>query len=97
MKAVIRSAVLNDEEIVTACTITYDAGVTFIKTNTGFGAISTLHNLEVIRNHFSADQLKVMVAGGVKSKNEAVEFLNAGAQRVATSNPTRLLGLMKFN
>lgn len=97
VKSVIRCEVLTDEEIITAVKIAKDCGATFIKTNPGFGATSELKNVEVIREKFDVSDMSIMVAGGVQDKKQAIEYLNAGAQRVATSKPEKILGIMKFN
>lgn len=97
VKSVLRCAVLTDEEILTAVQIAKDCGATFVKTNPGFGMVSELRNVEVIRSKYTEEDIKIMVAGGVKDKKQAVEYLNAGAQRVATSHPEKILGIMKFD
>lgn len=96
VKAVISCSLLSDDEILDACNIARDAGAIFVKTNPGFGAITELRHVKLIRDKITRDELKVMVAGGVRTKNQAVEFLNAGADRVATSHTEQVLGVLQF-
>lgn len=96
VKAVIFCSFLSDDEIIEACKIAQAAGATFIKTNAGYGSVTELRHVELIRSRISKDELKIMVAGGVRTKNQAVEFLNAGADRIATSHPEKVLGIMQF-
>lgn len=94
VKMVIHCDGLADEEILQACKLARDGGADFVKTNPGFGANTELRDVELIRKHFQADELKVMVAGGARTRQQALDFLAAGADRVATSSPYHVLGVM---
>lgn len=95
VKIVIYCARLTDEEILEACKIARNAGADFVKTNPGFGNNTELRHVQLIREHFSNDELKVMPAGGIRTRQQALDFLAAGADRVATSYPYHVLGVMR--
>lgn len=94
VKMVIHCDGLTDEEILQACKLARDGGADFVKTNPGFGANTKLRDVQLIREHFKAEELKIMVAGGARTRQQTLDFLVAGAQRVATSVPYHVLGVM---
>ena len=93
VKMVIRCDGLTDEEILQACKLARDGGANFVKTNPGFGSNTRLEDVQLIRKHFKSEELKVMVAGGARTWQQALDFLAAGAGRVAASSPYHVLGL----
>lgn len=97
VKIVIACSNMEEEEIVDACKIICNAGAEFVKTNPGFGLSTELEHVKLIRDNFSPAELKIMPAGGVRTKRDALEFLKAGSDRVATSYPFHVLGIMNVN
>lgn len=94
VKMVLHCDGLTDEEILQACKLAREGGADFVKTNPGFGANTELRDVQLIREHFKADELKIMVAGGARTRQQALDFLAAGADRVATSSPYHVLGVL---
>ena len=84
------ASILNEEDQLRACDIALELGFPFLKTNPGFGYSTTVEQVKFIKDHFG-DQLKVMVSGGVRTKDDAVAFVNAGVSRIATSAPFRIV------
>jgi deoxyribose-phosphate aldolase len=92
VKAIYYSALLNDEESVHAAELVAEAGIGFLKTNPGYGHVTTPHHIRVIKEHFGSS-LKVMASGGVRTNADALAMLAAGADRIATSSVQAVLGL----
>ncbi len=90
VKAIYYSAVLTDEESIKAAELVLNAGITFLKTNPGYGNVTTPHHISVIKKHFK-DDLKVMASGGVRTYEDAMAMIDAGADRIATSSVTSIL------
>jgi deoxyribose-phosphate aldolase len=90
VKAIHYSAVLTDEQAVQAGKLILDAGIDFLKTNPGYGNVTTPHHISVIKKHFK-DDLKVMASGGVRTYEEAMAMIDAGADRIATSSAASIL------
>ncbi len=90
VKAIYYSAVLTDPEAIKASELILDAGITFLKTNPGYGNVTTPHHIAVIKKHFK-DDLKVMASGGVKTYAEAMAMIDEGADRIATSSAASIL------
>jgi deoxyribose-phosphate aldolase len=90
VKAIYYSAVLTDQESIKAAGLILDAGITFLKTNPGYGNVTTPHHIAVIKKHFK-DEMKVMASGGVRTYEDAMAMIDQGADRVATSSVASIL------
>lgn len=86
VKVILETCLLTDDEIVTACKISENAGAAYVKTSTGFSTGgATLHHVQLMRKNVST-LVGVKASGGVKNKIQALEFINAGATRIGTSS-----------
>jgi len=93
VKVIVESAALmkdvSDDEaearIAGACRAVREAGADFIKTSTGFHAAggATLQAVRLMVKH--ADGLKVKASGGIRTREDAVTMLEAGADRLGCS------------
>lgn len=84
-KVIIEAALLTDEEKVLACQIAEDAGAAFVKTSTGFArGGATVHDVALMRNTVSP-KIEVKAAGGIRSRDDAIAMIEAGATRLGTS------------
>jgi deoxyribose-phosphate aldolase len=92
VKAIYYSALLDDEESIRAAELALRAGITFLKTNPGYGNVTTPHHVELIKHRFGS-RLRVMASGGVRTHAEALAMVAAGADRIATSSHLAVLGL----
>ena len=92
VKTIYFSAVLSDVEALHAAELSREAGITFLKTNPGYGNVTTPHHIQVIKERFGTE-MKVMASGGVRTHADAVAMLEAGADRIATSSPLAVLGV----
>jgi len=94
VKIIPMTAKLTLQEIKLACKIIKEAGAIFIKTNSGFGQVTTTEHIKAIKEEFG-DSLRVMVAGGVRNAEIAFAMLNAGVDRIATSTPLDVFNTLK--
>ncbi len=84
-KVIIEAALLTDEEKVLACQVAEDAGADFVKTSTGFAkGGATVHDVALMRNTVSR-KVEVKAAGGIRSREDAIAMIDAGATRLGTS------------
>ena len=90
VKAVIYVPEMTDEEKVTIARIAKEAGASFIKTCCGFGCVTKTHDIRVIKEALG-DEIKVMVAGGVRTAEQALAMVEAGVDRIASSTPFDIL------
>jgi len=91
VKVILETSLLNDTEVIDACILSALAGAHFVKTSTGFGGGgATLHHVQILR-HTVGDKLKVKASGGVRSYEDAVRFIEAGADRLGTSSGVAIM------
>ena len=90
-KVIFENCYLTDDEKKTLCEIALKVRPTFIKTSTGFGTPSegvavgaTIHDVRLMKS-IVGDTVKVKAAGGVRTLDEALEMIEAGAERIGTS------------
>jgi deoxyribose-phosphate aldolase len=92
IKVIYYSAVLSGDEALRAAQLILDAGITFLKTNPGYGHVTTPEHVRTIKARFGSD-LRVMASGGVRTHQDALAMIDAGADRIATSSPFAVLGV----
>lgn len=86
VKVIIETALLTDEEKVTACQLAQRAGADFVKTCTGFsGGAASVHDIALMRRTVGPD-MGVKASGGVRDYASAVALIEAGATRIGTSS-----------
>ncbi|MFQ6075330.1 MAG: deoxyribose-phosphate aldolase [Candidatus Bathyarchaeia archaeon] len=84
-KVIIEACFLTDEEKVKACTIAREAGADFVKTSTGFGSGgATVHDVELMRRTVGRE-MRVKAAGGIRTFEQAMSMIEAGATRIGAS------------
>jgi len=84
-KVIIETALLTDDEKVTACLAAKNAGADFVKTSTGFSkGGATVHDIALMRRAVGSD-LGVKASGGVKGIDDARAMFEAGATRIGAS------------
>lgn len=85
VKAIIETCYLDKNEIVKLSKICMQTKIDFVKTSTGFGTSGA--NLEDVKLIY--DTVKgcclVKASGGIRSREQAIDFINAGASRIGTS------------
>ncbi|KQR22377.1 2-deoxyribose-5-phosphate aldolase [Agreia sp. Leaf335] len=92
LKVIIESAALTDDEIVSACLAAQNAGADFVKTSTGFhpSGGATVHAVRLMAETVGA-RLGVKASGGIRSYDDAVAMIEAGATRLGVSSSRQVL------
>jgi len=86
LKVIIETAYLNADEIVEACKLCVDAGADFVKTSTGFAPSgATVEDIKLMKKSIPIN-VGIKASGGIKTKVQAVELIEAGADRIGTSS-----------
>lgn len=86
VKVILETGYLNDEQIITACKISEQAGAKFVKTSTGFGPGGAEERIvRLMRDSVSAD-VQVKASGGIRDYATAIKMIEAGATRLGTSS-----------
>lgn len=85
LKVIVETCYLTEEEKIKMCHIVTSAGADYIKTSTGFGTSgAALEDVILFRNNIGAN-VKIKAAGGIRSVDAAMEFMNNGCNRIGAS------------
>ena len=86
LKVILETSLLSDSEICRASELVVQAGADFVKTSTGFGtAGAKTEHIRLIRNTIGT-ATGIKASGGIKTKEFALELLDAGANRIGSSS-----------
>jgi deoxyribose-phosphate aldolase len=86
--------ILTNQEKARTCEALLKGGCSTIKTASGFGWKTEVEDVAFIKRNFG-DDIHIEVSGGVRTYEDAVAMLEAGAERLHTSTPFRVMGLDK--
>lgn len=90
LKVIIECCLLTQDEKRMLCRIVSDSGADFIKTSTGFSTGGATREDVALLRACCADHVKVKAAGGIKTLQDAEDFINLGAERLGTSRIVKL-------
>ena len=91
LKVIIETCLLTDEEKVRACIASKNAGADFVKTSTGFSTGgATVHDVALMRKTVGPE-MGVKASGGVRTHEDLIAMVEAGATRIGTSNGTKII------
>lgn len=91
LKVIIETCYLTEEEKIALCHSVTNGGADFIKTSTGFGtAGATLADIALFKAHIGAG-VKIKAAGGIRTREDMVAFIEAGCARLGTSSAVKIL------
>jgi deoxyribose-phosphate aldolase len=85
LKVILETGLLTDEEIIKACKLCKEMTVDFVKTSTGYvkpGA--TVEAVKLLRKNLPKT-IKIKASGGIRTKEFALELIEAGADRLGCS------------
>ena len=85
VKVIIEACLLTDEEKVEACKCSMNAKAEFVKTSTGFSTHGATPEDVALMKKTVGNVCKVKAAGGVRSYNDAMKMIEAGADRLGCS------------
>lgn len=90
-KLIIECCYLTDAEKRLACRIAKAAGFDFVKTSTGFGTGgATVHDVRLMRKAVGKS-MGVKAAGGIRTREDALAMVEAGADRLGCSAGVRIV------
>ena len=91
VKVIIETCYLTREEIIRACQLAQQAGAHFVKTSTGFGSAgATVDNIRLM-HEIVGSYLGIKASGGIKTTQQALDMINAGATRIGTSSGVEII------
>ena len=91
LKVIIETCLLEHDEKVTAAKLVQDNGAQFVKTSTGFAAEGAkVDDVKLLRATVGRD-FGVKASGGIRTYEQAIAFINAGANRLGTSSGVQIM------
>ena len=91
-KVIIECALRTDGEKVRACRLARQAGANFVKTSTGFASGGAkVEDVVLMSKAVRGAGLGVKAAGGIRSYDDALRMIQAGATRIGTSSGVKIL------
>lgn len=91
VKVIIETCFLTRDEKIIACSIIKTAKANFVKTSTGFGKkgaeVSDIHLMKEVLGK----DVKIKASGGIKTYEDAVKMIEAGALRIGTSSSINII------
>jgi len=95
LKVIIETCLLTDDEKIALCKAVVNAGADYIKTSTGFSTGgATFHDVELFAKHVNGG-CKIKAAGGIRTRDDMVKFIELGADRLGTSSAIKILNSEK--
>ena len=90
LKVIIETNLLTDKEIIKATEICNECFVNYIKTCTGFTGGVDVDSVDIINKHKN-DLVEIKASGGIKSKEDMIKLIEAGATRIGTSHGVEIM------
>lgn len=101
LKVIIETALLTDDEIVSASKLCSLANADFVKTSTGFSARgASTRDIELIKEGIDesgkcGNSVKIKASGGIKDLKSALALIHAGADRLGVSSSMEIINDLK--
>lgn len=94
-KVILETCYLSDDEKRVVCQIALDEGAGFVKTSTGFGpAGATVADVRLMRE-VVGPEMGVKAAGGIRTLEQALALIEAGATRLGTSSGVAIVETLR--
>lgn len=85
VKVILETCLLTEDEIKKACELCVEAKADYVKTSTGFSTRgATIEDIRIMKEAVHG-KAKVKAAGGVRTPEDMVKIVAAGADRIGTS------------
>lgn len=85
LKIIIEACLLTEDEKIKACELVTKGGADYIKTSTGFASGGATREDVALMRKFIGIGVKVKAAGGIRTIEDAEDFIRLGADRIGTS------------
>ncbi len=91
LKVILETALLNDDQKVSACTLAKNAGADFVKTSTGFGPSGANAEDVALMRRTVGPGMGVKASGGIRTLDDLLKMINAGATRIGASAGLKII------
>jgi deoxyribose-phosphate aldolase len=90
VKVILETTLLTDGEKKLAAEICMDAGAAYVKTSTGWNGGATVSDVRLLKE-VTRERIGIKASGGIRTINQALDLIIAGATRLGTSYSIHLL------
>ncbi|MBW4685048.1 MAG: deoxyribose-phosphate aldolase [Komarekiella atlantica HA4396-MV6] len=90
IKVILETNLLTDAEKKLAAEISMEAGAAFLKTSTGWNGGATVADVKLLKE-VAKERVGIKASGGIRTVNQALDFILAGATRLGTSRGIDLI------
>lgn len=90
LKVIIETSYLTDEEKQKVCQICAACGADFVKTSTGFSQSGATEQDVALMAKAAGAKVKVKASGGIRTREDALKMIEAGASRLGTSSGVKI-------
>lgn len=91
LKIIIETSLLTHDEIIKMCEICKKYKVDYIKTSTGYSTGGATVEVIILIKKYSDGILKIKASGGIKTYEDALLLIEAGADRIGTSSGLKIM------
>ncbi len=85
LKVIVETCYLTEDEKIRVCKLVTEGGADYIKTSTGFGSAGAqLEDIALFKKHIGPN-VKIKAAGGIRTREQMVAFLESGCNRIGCS------------
>lgn len=95
LKVIVETCYLSEKNIADVCAAVEQAGADFIKTSTGYGSRgASLDDILLFKKYLKKDT-KIKASGGIRSREDALKYIEAGCSRIGTSSGIKIIEAAK--
>jgi deoxyribose-phosphate aldolase len=94
VKAILEMGLLTIPEQQMAAEVCLDAGVAFLKTSTGWAGGATVEQVRLLKA-IAGNKIGIKASGGIRTLEQAIALIEAGATRLGTSRGVDIIAEMK--
>lgn len=92
LKVIIEAGLLTNDEIKKICDVAMEVGADYIKTSTGFNTDPTTPDMIRRIKGYINPATKIKASGGIRTREQAEQLIQAGAHRIGTSSSLQIIG-----
>lgn len=92
VKVILETGLLDEDQKIISCALSKTAGAAFVKTSTGFskGGGATVEDIRLMRR-IVGPEMGVKASGGVRTREDALAMIEAGANRLGASSSVEII------
>jgi deoxyribose-phosphate aldolase len=95
VKVIFENCYLSEDQKIRLCEICGGLGVDYVKTSSGYGPGGATHEDLRLMRRITPPHVKLKAAGGIRTLDQAIAFVELGCDRLGASKTADILGELK--